>query len=192
MSGFVPADDYVEIFSILKNKTETAYKLVSNTGKLGEALHIESTSIFGILESTKEIYVTENIIIKYPENDFNIRVDKNAFILKVLSNLITNAIKYSPKNSEVELGCKIKPNSSIIYVKDAGGGLDERDISTIFDNYGSSARLNTVVDGIIVEGSGTGIHTVRHYLNLMNLELKVKSRKGSGSIFFIEVPTNDY
>jgi signal transduction histidine kinase len=190
ISGFEPAEEYREIFELINLKASLAFQLVSNTGKLGEALKVEAIGIWEIFGMVRTMFAVENIVIEKPAENVKIEVDKNVFVLKVLGNLITNAIKYSPKDSEVVIGVKDKGDRLVVFVKDRGPGLTDTEIHTILNNYGSSARLQPEI-----EGSGTGLNTVQQLLRQQSLELKVRSKKGSGSLFYMEIPkasTNDY
>lgn len=183
LSGFIPPPEHAPMFDLLKDKSRIAYQLVSNTGKLGEPLKFEPVSISDIFADIKTIFASENLITAPPTKDIFINVDRNAFILRILSNLITNAIRYSPPDSEVTLGLKDKGDRVTIFVQDRGSGLTESEIEIVLNNYGSSARLQPDI-----EGTGTGLHTVQQVLKQHNLVLKVKSKKGIGSLFYVEIP----
>jgi K+-sensing histidine kinase KdpD len=151
MSGFAPGPEYEGIYNLLRNKAEIAYQLTSSTGKLGEPLKTERVSIGEIFDMAKATFNAENVRVEYPKEDITIDVDPNAFFLRVLNNLITNAIRYSPPQSEVILGVKNSEQNIVIFVQDYGSGLSKSEIEVVMNNYGASARLN---GDIPVTGTG--------------------------------------
>jgi nitrogen-specific signal transduction histidine kinase len=182
--GFSPAEEYSEFYNLAVSKSHLAYTLVSSTGKLGQALNIETVDLSEVFNDLKVIYAGNNITFKPLPEPISIKVDKSIFLLKVLGNLVTNAIKYSsPPNEEIEIGAIAKSHEIVIYVKDNGSGLTAEEITKILTNYGASARLNPKIPG-----SGTGLSTVQDIIKQLGFELGVKSQKGTGSIFFIKIP----
>jgi signal transduction histidine kinase len=183
-AGFKPDEDYREIFDLAVSKAELAYLLCSNTGKLGEPLKIGKTSIVEVLESIGVMFSADNVAVKLPDEDYQVDIDKSVFTLKVLGNLVSNAIKYShPPNEDIKVGIKAKKSSVVVYVQDNGDGLSLENIEQILSNYGSSARLNPDIPG-----TGTGLNTVQKILKDHGLSLKVSSKIGVGSLFSIELP----
>jgi hypothetical protein len=182
--GFSPAEEYSEVYNLAISKSHLAYTLVSSTGRLGQALNIELVDLSEIFNDVKIAHIGYNIRFKPLPESILIKVDKNVFLLKVLGNLVTNAIKYSnPPNEEIEIGVIAKSHETVIYVKDNGAGLTPDEITKILTNYGASARLNPEIPG-----SGTGLSTVQDIIKQLGFELGVKSQKGTGSIFFIKIP----
>lgn len=188
--GFNPAPEFAEIYAMCEDRTRLVSRLVEGTGKIGATLKIQPTKISDILADLNLYFVGKNIAFTNLTEDPIINVDRDAIVLKVLANLITNAIKYSvPLDSEVLVGVKHSqddPNLLILYVKDKSSGLTEQDIYKILNNFGQSARLRPEI-----EGTGTGLSTVQDVLKAHNLKLEVRSATGGnnpGSIFFIKIP----
>jgi signal transduction histidine kinase len=182
--GFSPAEEYSELYNLAVSKSHLAYTLVSSTGRLGQALNVELVDLSEIFNDLKIAHIGYNITFKPWPESILIKVDKNVFLLKVLGNLVTNAIKYSnPPNEEIEIGAIAKSHETVIYIKDNGAGLRPEEITKILTNYGASARLNPEIPG-----SGTGLSTVQDIIKQLGFELGVKSQKWAGSIFFIKIP----
>jgi PAS domain S-box-containing protein len=95
----------------------------------------------------------------------------------VLINFLTNAIKYSPDKSEVQIFIGKKNNSVAFTVRDHGQGIDERWLPKIFDRYfkvpGSHDR----------DGSGLGLAISKEFIEAQNGKIWVESEMGSGSTF---------
>jgi two-component system, chemotaxis family, sensor kinase Cph1 len=181
---FQPGGEYAAIFDLAEQKANIAYELVSKTGGFGAELNIAQVEIATIFDDLKIVFAGNNVAFKYPEQPIAIMVDKAAFELKVMGNLITNAIKYSnPPNEEVTVGVKQKPDELVVYVRDNGMGLSESEAERVLNGYGQNARLNPNIPG-----SGTGLHSAQGMLKRLGFSLGVKSQKGYGSIFFVKIP----
>lgn len=185
--GFPPDEKYQEAWSLARAKAEVAYELVSTTGKLGQELSIRMESIADLFEILRVNY-SENNVKFLPSGAVKIPVDKNTFCLRVLANLISNAIKYSnPPDEVVEVGVKLsKKGDTVIYVRDNGKGLSNSEIQKIMNNHGQSARLKPEIPG-----SGTGLHTASQVVKQHGFTLGVRSSNtpgASGSIFYVTIP----
>ena len=94
--------------------------LIQLSAKDLEPLNLE-TSLIPIQENSIKIHVTYNIDKKLYH-----KIDKN-FLEKILTNLLTNAIKYAPENSQIEIGVNHENDQLLIRVKDFGAGVKEED-----------------------------------------------------------------
>lgn len=98
---------------------------------------------------------------------------------EALSNIIDNAIKYSPKDSTIAVSIKPYEMYVAISVKDEGQGIDESDTAKIFDRFYRSEKNSDV------EGVGLGLYLAREILRKENGYIKVKSEPGKGSEFIM-------
>jgi PAS domain S-box-containing protein len=101
-------------------------------------------------------------------------------IEQVLMNLISNAVKYSPKRSKI--GIEVKPGDKEIWVDviDNGFGIPKEALSKIFDKF---FRVSEIKEDEGIEGSGLGLALVKEIVEKHGGFIKVKSRLGVGSIF---------
>lgn len=98
---------------------------------------------------------------------------------EALSNIIDNAVKYSPDNSTITVSVIPYEMYVAISVRDEGKGIEEGEIAKIFDRfYRSDENSDT-------EGVGLGLYLAREILKRENGYIKVKSKKGNGSEFII-------
>ena len=106
----------------------------------------------------------------------------NTTALKLsLSNLIENAIKYSPKDSEIRVSLQSQGEAAaIVQVKDSGPGIPEKDIGKIFDKFyrGENVKKNT-------KGTGIGLYVAKTLIEAMGGLIGVKTGDGNGSYFRI-------
>jgi two-component system, sensor histidine kinase len=106
-----------------------------------------------------------------------------ALIGQVMRNLVSNAIKYTPRGW-VELRCERGENGVRIEVRDSGVGIPTDQLGLIYDEFyqvGVSPNSSR-------EGYGLGLSIVQRIAKLLNLELNVVSEPGKGSIFSFELP----
>ena len=118
--------------------------------------------------------VDESLPTGYIGDDVRIR--------QVLTNLLTNAVKYTPKGKvTVKLSGRIEGDTAILCysVVDTGVGIKEEDIGKLFSEY---QRIDEARHRY-VEGTGLGMNITVQLLKLMGSELKVKSVYGEGSEF---------
>ena len=103
---------------------------------------------------------------------------------QVLINLLSNAIKYNCKNGSVQILCKILDNGFVrLGIKDTGLGIDEIEQKNLFKPF------NRLSHGTEIEGTGLGLVISNRFMDLMDGKLDLKSKKGHGSTFWIELPT---
>ncbi|QSE99019.1 sensor histidine kinase [Fulvivirga lutea] len=100
-------------------------------------------------------------------------------INQVLNNLISNAIKYSPEDSAVELGFRVLKNDVVTYVKDNGEGIPSDDVKRIFERFYRVDKSRSREKG----GTGLGLAIVKHILEEHKSKIEVKSTYGKGSEF---------
>jgi signal transduction histidine kinase len=103
---------------------------------------------------------------------------------RLFSNLLENALRYTPEGGRVEVAVKrIAENISII-VKDTGIGIESEHIEKIFDEFYRTARAKKIVQ----DGTGLGLPTVKTIVERYNGFINVESRPDKGTTFFITLP----
>src|SRR6056297_730539 len=170
-------------YNLLENLLQWAK---SQTGRID--IKIEKTDIFELVNDnlyllkgradSKNIKLTSNVDIGLYAS-----IDKN-MIRTVLRNLISNAIKYTPKGGEV--GAKASLNEEFLYITifDTGVGIPKENIDNIF-------RIDTNIStqGTDEEaGTGLGLIITQEFVHKNNGEITVSSNEGEGSEFTIKLP----
>lgn len=105
---------------------------------------------------------------------------------QVITNLLTNAIKYSPEQSPIKVRLKGKREGVILAVKDYGIGIPRPEQKAIFKHFYRSRRTQQGR----VEGLGLGLFISSQIIKHYNGKLHVKSNGGKGSTFYLEMPKN--
>ncbi|KNB60224.1 ATP-binding protein [Chryseobacterium sp. Hurlbut01] len=99
----------------------------------------------------------------------------------VLSNILSNAIRYSYENSEVEVKVEKDNEDEIVFsVKDHGYGIEDQYLDKVFTRYFR-------IPGTKAEGTGLGLSISKEFIEAQGGKISVKSEIGSGSIFYFSL-----
>ena len=144
---------------------------------------------FPLSKIVNEVVYGANMLLKagqtiqYPENidDIFIRFDEKTLEL-ALSNLIHNAIKYSPEDTSISLAVSKGKDTIQIEVIDRGIGIPAEEQKHIFNRYfrAENALLN--------QGTGIGLNIAKQHLENLGATIEFSSEENKGSIFTIVIP----
>src|SRR5690554_7263890 len=146
---------------------------------------------FPLSKVVNEVIYSANMLLKdgqriiYPENIDDIMVTFDEKILELsLTNLINNAVKYSPEHSIIDIQVAQKDDFLTIKVKDQGRGIPKKEQKYIFNRYFRAE--NALLD----QGTGIGLNIVKGYMDSLNGSVSVESEENKGSTFTLTIPTN--
>lgn len=107
-----------------------------------------------------------------------------ALIIQVFTNIIDNAIKYSPPGSQVEISSKELKGCVEVVIRDMGQGMDEEEKQQLFTKFfrGKSHP------GDQNKGSGLGLYLSKYFIELHEGSVRVETKKNVGSEFVIQLP----
>jgi two-component system CheB/CheR fusion protein len=107
-----------------------------------------------------------------------------AKIGQVINNLISNAIKYSPKGSHVVITSETKDDNLLISVTDEGVGIKPKDQEKIFQRFyrAEEDEYNSI------SGFGIGLYLSSEIIQRHKGKIWVKSEEGKGSTFYFSIP----
>lgn len=176
---------------------ENSERLLNITGELLNMTQVESGKLQLKPKITKPIELIEYAIkanrvqaekfniqieVEYPEDKIGKLFIDSEKIAWVLTNLLSNAIRYSSENSRVIIGARqVNGNKEIeMYVRDFGKGIDPRYHNSIFEHYFR-------VPGTKVQGSGLGLSISRDFVEAHGGTLTVESEIGKGSCFTLRL-----
>ncbi|MCC6841290.1 MAG: PAS domain S-box protein [Flavobacteriales bacterium] len=111
----------------------------------------------------------------------SVMVDRT-MLLNTITNLVTNAIKYSPEGSTITLRTSINQGELMIAVVDRGIGIPLEDQPHLFTPFFRAQNVLTI------QGTGLGLHLVKRYVDLMGGEITFTSTPGQGSAFYMRIP----
>lgn len=109
-----------------------------------------------------------------------IHTDKS-LIRKIIINLCSNAIKFSPEKSQIFVYTVVTADELKITVKDAGIGISQADQKHLFDRFFRGANATNI------QGTGLGLHIVARYVNLLNGSITFDSKLDHGSSFHVKI-----
>ncbi|MEL6962891.1 MAG: HAMP domain-containing sensor histidine kinase [Pseudomonadota bacterium] len=100
----------------------------------------------------------------------------------VFTNLMSNALKYSPKSESIWVSTRQENGAVTVSVRDEGVGIPEDELDKVYDRF---FRASTSA-GII--GTGYGLHIVKEFVELHGGSIHLTSQKGQGSTFTVRLP----
>ncbi|MBZ0327975.1 MAG: PAS domain-containing sensor histidine kinase [Altibacter sp.] len=146
-------------------------------------------SLFPLSKVVNEVIYDANMLLKegqkinYPQNIDDIIVEFDEKILElVLTNLINNAIKYSPGNTAIDVRVDQKKSSLCISIQDEGMGIPAKEQKFIFNRYFRAE--NALLD----QGTGIGLNIAKSHLENLGGTITFTSKENEGSIFKVEIP----
>lgn len=121
--------------------------------------------------------------INYPKDidDYVIYQDEKVLEL-ILSNLINNAIKYSPQNSSINLEFTLTPKHLIFKIIDEGIGIPEKDQKNIFERYFRAENA------LLEQGTGIGLNIVKGHVESLGGNINFTTEENKGTTFTVELP----
>jgi signal transduction histidine kinase len=101
---------------------------------------------------------------------------------QAFSNLLANAIKYSPGGSRIEVAAHPEADHVIVSIDDQGIGIPAADLAQIFERYARGSNVSGIV------GTGIGLYLVKMVVDLHGGRVAVESSEGQGSRFTVRLP----
>jgi signal transduction histidine kinase len=103
---------------------------------------------------------------------------------QVVTNLVSNAVRYSPDGSEVIIKVAREAGRAMFSVSDSGIGIPESQREMLFTPFfrGANAQRN------YAGGMGLGLHIAQEIVRRHGGEIRVESREGAGTTFTVELP----
>jgi len=109
-------------------------------------------------------------------------------IYEVITNLLINAVKYTPVGGTITIDSKQKDGNYIISIKDTGIGLTQKEIEQLFTQFGKIERYGQGWD-VGIEGTGLGLYISKELIALHEGKIWVESEgRNKGSTFFFSLP----
>jgi two-component system phosphate regulon sensor histidine kinase PhoR len=198
MDDSFPAEDRNEFYTIIDRECDRLTRLINdllNTARIeaGESLKPSYSNVDVKSLAQKVIMIQRQstdagkrhtLLLDAPE-EFPIIVADEDKLDQVITNLMSNAIKYSPNGGEVTVHLKEEAGSVLIGVEDQGMGIPKEHLSKVFDRF---HRVHNE-DNRKIYGTGLGLFLVKHLVEHLHLgEIWVDSEVGVGSTFWVRIP----
>ncbi len=140
----------------------------------------------GVVMSFESMAEKKGIILKVESEKEKITLyfDREK-LEKILINLISNALKFTPEGGQILVEIQNKDQHLNINIKDNGMGIPEKDLVFIFDRfYQSDNRKESM-------GTGIGLALAKELIEIHHGSIQVKSEEGAGTEFFLQIPMGD-
>ncbi|WP_422079523.1 PAS domain-containing sensor histidine kinase [Ulvibacterium sp.] len=157
--------------------------------RLEQGKEVYRLSDFSLSKVVNEVIYDANMILKdgqkinYPQNIDDIIISQDERIVALaLTNLLHNAIKYSPEDTEIDFLVNISENKITFHIKDQGIGIPEADQKHIFDRYFRAENV------LLTQGTGIGLNIIKAHVENLGGNIYFKSKENTGSVFTVELP----
>ncbi|MGQ1911457.1 two-component regulator propeller domain-containing protein [Marinifilum sp. RC60d5] len=186
---------YIEIMNVNTNELLLLVDDIMDISKIESGqirLKLQDVNVLEIFEILHHTFLNKiNIIDNYdinltysvPSDNFKVFTDA-ARLKQILTNLISNAIKFTEKGI-VEFGCKLEQERIVFYVKDNGIGISKDKHDIIFLRFRKEDRINSKK---LYRGAGLGLTIVKSLVELLKGEVWLESEENEGSIFYFSIP----
>lgn len=137
------------------------------------------------IDETSLLNISHRIIFK-PCAQVSVFADRDK-IASVISNIIGNAVKYAPEQTEIEISCEVQGSYARISVKDQGAGIAAKDVEKLFDRFYRVESEQTQ----LISGFGIGLYLCAEIVERHHGKIGVTSEPGLGSTFHFSLPVTD-
>jgi PAS domain S-box-containing protein len=151
------------------------------------AIEIRREPVPGLVQETCQQFAEsareKNVSLAWtvPNDTPDVMVDRGR-IMQVLSNLIGNALKFTPAGGRIEVGAEPQAESTVrVFVRDTGPGISADNLELVFDAFWQAPRTARL-------GSGLGLTISRGIVQLHGGRIWAESREGTGSTFQFTLP----
>jgi signal transduction histidine kinase len=176
------------IKSSVKTLTDILNEFLS-LGKIEEGKVDVKADNFDLKAFFSEIIYEMNVLLK-PAQQINythigtpITYTDSNLLKHVVVNLISNAIKFSPENSTIDIISEIENDTTSLKIIDQGMGIPKSDQVHLFERFFRASNVTNI------QGTGLGLHIVRRYVDLLKGTIQYSSELEKGSTFTITLPS---
>ena len=185
-------DGQRELLTVIDEETDRLNRLVGEAAEMAQLdaqqveLRRETYAVRQVveaaLERSRQVLVGREIKLHLPESLPSVRVDLER-IAEVLVQLLENAAKYSPAGTPITISAEPAGKMVAISVADRGPGIDDMELSLIFEKFyrGRDQRYR-------VQGTGMGLAIAKAIVEAHGGTIGVTSQVGSGSVFHFTLP----
>jgi signal transduction histidine kinase len=164
---------------------ETLSMSKADAGKVNFAPDtFEVVSFCKVIMEELSVINTDSHTLTFACESQHIYINQDSKLLAiVVTNLISNAIKYSPNGGEVKISIKERPGGIIVTVSDQGIGIDEKDLREIFQPFFRGKNIGNI------KGTGLGLSIVKKYIEIIGGTIDFQSELGKGSSVIDDIPS---
>lgn len=196
VTGAIP-DETQDLLVTAQKNTDRLVRLINEILDVSKIeagamqLHLNKYSVGEILEHATQVYLPmakeKKIELEYqaPSENPVVIVDRDR-IEQVVTNLISNALKFTEAGGKVCVRCSTEQDQVLIHVQDTGQGIPEEFLSMIFEKFQQAERVSLKAK----EGTGLGLAIAKALVEEHGGRIWVRSQPGAGSEFVFTLPWN--
>jgi signal transduction histidine kinase len=192
----IVSDKVLKSLSSVEDASEFGYGLIQKILRMEEsdflpgAVSIEKVDLYSLINQLQELFIEsfkhKGISLQLINNCPNqFVVSDHNCLLRILENLISNALKFSLPGKSVTLKVFCNKENTVIEVKDEGPGIQQLDKEKLFYRYTRLSNKPTNNES----SSGLGLFIVKRLADEINVRIKVDSEPGKGSVFSVIIPS---
>lgn len=199
LAGAMEEEEIAKSFlEVINNESDRMARLVKDLLQLSHLDHKKVAWNFknlNINDFVHDIIKKLEISIREKEHEINFSTsDKNIFVKadrdkleQVVQNIITNAVKYTPRGGKISVKISKEHGMAVIRVRDTGVGIPKEDLPRVFERFYRVDKARSREMG----GTGLGLSIARHIINEHDGEIYVSSQVSKGSEFKITLPVEN-
>lgn len=199
VSPYLTEKQRTEYYKIVQNNGRKLLRLIDDIIDISKLssnqlqLHQKNFSLHKIMTDLYDTFA--ELVVKKHDNEVKILLiepeecscdllfNDDQRIKQVLSNLLSNSLKYTSKGT-IEFGYQIVSDNIQFFVKDTGIGIRKKQVESVFERFIQGDELLTRKHG----GAGLGLSLAKGLVKLMGGQIWVESRWRKGSSFFFTIP----
>jgi PAS domain S-box-containing protein len=181
-------DETPEMFGMITSAIERMDNLISGILRYSTADRVDDDvaelDMYEIIKATATfIHIPKSIDLVISDNMPKIVMSRRK-IEQIVQNLMTNAVKFVPKeNGVIEWNCESSSEYHLFSISDNGIGIEEKHFDRIFQVFQSLSKSK--------ESTGIGLSIVKKIIKSMNGDIWLESEVGKGTTFYFTIPVND-
>lgn len=184
---------------VIAQMEKTGHQVLRTVGEILELSKLQGSRANKVIMNGVDISlllreVMQSLALVGQENGVTVRLDDSVppklLILcdrektqRVLSNILTNALKYSSRGGEVVIGYSHEGKRHVFSIKDSGVGIPDAEQGKIFQTNFRASN----VERSLIAGTGIGLHLVKELMEIQGGAVRFTSHSGEGTTFFIEL-----
>jgi two-component system, OmpR family, sensor histidine kinase KdpD len=182
----------LELLTVINEESDRLNHLVGEAAEMAQldahkvelrlGQHQIQEAVYDAVAKSKTTLGKHPVTVQLPQNLPAVRIDVDR-ISEVIAQLLENAAKYSPPDTEIHVTGELKGRTVMTSIADRGPGIDDFEQSLIFEKFyrGRNQRMQ-------VQGTGMGLAIAKAIVEAHGGEIGVTSQLGHGSVFYFTVP----
>jgi PAS domain S-box-containing protein len=140
--------------------------------------------VASVVEELQPVGIRSDVTVGVSAGDVGVVAGDAVELRKVVTNIVGNAIKFTPRGGRVDVACRRHPEGVVVSVEDTGIGIAADELPKVFDRFyrGAQARSSEI------QGAGLGLAIVKSVVERHGGRLDVRSRFGSGTTVEVVLP----